>query len=650
MHSQQPALKPKKTSDLLHTQAAKKKPLRETRRSSHQKHTLPNRTRRLMIGSATGSTSVQANNSEQNLAPDVPTLLAVRVSNPAVQDCINSELREDTPAQRSNSSAETEVNPNRLLMLSNDQEKVFYITKHMGVKQMRAYMRAGQVHKKNKQLHIGADLEPRLTDMEIDNGATCLPQNTRIQLPARPRGRPKKVVDSAILLQRLDVQQNPHLDFHIGADIQPRLTDMERDNGVRPSLKSTRIQIPARARGRPKKVLDPAIILQQHNVQQSSRSDLMKDPLVKKGCETIRTFQKRLKLDGHPTTRPQELDIKNSPQRHSIKDGHHKIFGEETSRTSKKGKCRKIRTPSSPIVQLNPPNSDHAFQLPLAPIPAIEAKTASVEAISEAKLGLQPSFATAMVIRNEGGIAASKHINKVRGGTARDGKRKNRAVMDILGLGAGSVPKVQRVFVRRKTLELSIVLGGNSNLDRTVSFPLACRRVGSVSEGNIMISRRSTVVEPPAKRGRGRPRKLPLNEVKLIENVETGKVSEETPVKLYLDPRPVATLHGKRTQRKGVTGPRSSGCARCSIQGWSWRRWALNGAKWRLRKASQGTGHSSALWRSFVSSATSLHSARTNRATLRKLFSAAEGSDNVKFNQLKVRVRHFMTNFVKFQV
>jgi hypothetical protein len=94
-------------------------------------------------------------------------------------------------------------------------------------------------------------------------------------------------------------------------------------------------------------------------------------------------------------------------------------------------------------------------------------------------------------------------------------------------------------------------------------------------------------------------------------------------------------------------GPASIGCARTSISGWEWRNWARNGAKRRLQKrvkaadndlsTLQATKNQSNGKHSTISAPSNLQ-ARKNRAVLRRMAVAAEGSEMLKFSLLKVKL------------
>ena len=100
--------------------------------------------------------------------------------------------------------------------------------------------------------------------------------------------------------------------------------------------------------------------------------------------------------------------------------------------------------------------------------------------------------------------------------------------------------------------------------------------------------------------------------------------------------------------------PTSFGCARCSITGWEWRAWARDRAKRRLqrrvktvirkevkhdlKKLRRATKKKETNVSNNVTTAViaGLQAARKNRADMRKLAVAADGSDLLRFNMLKV--------------
>ncbi|KAH9539430.1 hypothetical protein CY35_15G057000 [Sphagnum magellanicum] len=137
------------------------------------------------------------------------------------------------------------------------------------------------------------------------------------------------------------------------------------------------------------------------------------------------------------------------------------------------------------------------------------------------------------------------------------------------------------------------------------------------------------------------------------------KGSEKQKDLLCIEPAKVdpASRNEKETQtlmKQGKKmGPASIGCARTSISGWEWRNWARNGAKRRLQKrvkaadndlsTLQATKNQSNGKHSTISAPSNLQ-ARKNRAMLRRMAVAAEGSEMLKFSLLKARKKQ-----LKFQ-
>ncbi|KAI3465512.1 hypothetical protein Pfo_022175 [Paulownia fortunei] len=97
----------------------------------------------------------------------------------------------------------------------------------------------------------------------------------------------------------------------------------------------------------------------------------------------------------------------------------------------------------------------------------------------------------------------------------------------------------------------------------------------------------------------------------------------------------------KRSKHRAVRPcPQSDGCARSSMNGWEWRKWALNASP-AERARVRGTNIHSQYISSECSGSHSSNvkglSARTNRVKLRNLLAAAEGADLLKATQLKAR-------------
>lgn len=244
---------------------------------------------------------------------------------------------------------------------------------------------------------------------------------------------------------------------------------------------------------------------------------------------------------------------------------------------------------------------------------------------------LQSSSTTSTSLKNK--RKDILHIEETwihRGKSGRDGKPRNRAVMDILGLGVEEMPKIERVFTRKKSSELSTTIK-DKNYNNNTSLQI-CEDLKK-EDSNELMTNKSMVSHLPTKRGRGRPRKWPLRDTKKDNCIKTTTRNDDISKSIH---KFSTSFHGKRTHRKSLLGNKSFGCARCSISGWTWRHWTRNGAKHRLRHKNQKTKSIDISFWSNMNTISSLQSARTNRATLRKLVIAAEGSDIVKFNQLKV--------------
>ena len=97
--------------------------------------------------------------------------------------------------------------------------------------------------------------------------------------------------------------------------------------------------------------------------------------------------------------------------------------------------------------------------------------------------------------------------------------------------------------------------------------------------------------------------------------------------------------------------PQSNSCARSSVNGWDWRKWsqgaALSDRPWLIDQLGQlgqlPPSQSSIL---LQNSSCKGSSARTNRAKLRNLLAAAEGSELLKITQLTVFSIHILKSFV----
>nr|XP_043607818.1 histone-lysine N-methyltransferase ATXR7 [Erigeron canadensis] len=93
--------------------------------------------------------------------------------------------------------------------------------------------------------------------------------------------------------------------------------------------------------------------------------------------------------------------------------------------------------------------------------------------------------------------------------------------------------------------------------------------------------------------------------------------------------------------KKSKTCPVSKGCARCSINGWQWRKWSLHAspaerARVRGTCVSNTNDAGPEANTSHPSNVKGL-SARTNRVKMRSLLAAADGADLLKATQLKAR-------------
>ncbi|CAM6036019.1 unnamed protein product [Sphagnum compactum] len=213
----------------------------------------------------------------------------------------------------------------------------------------------------------------------------------------------------------------------------------------------------------------------------------------------------------------------------------------------------------------------------------------------------------------ENALLRKEQAERVMGHNTQEGRLKDRAMMDILGLSAVSLQKLQ--------------LGSSP---KTLGFSTAvkCSKVTSRGEVDAVQQFKPWL------------RKCSSRKIMTPVPVSEGGFVNESTHGSSLECRPGIELKGsvgKRSQRKALVGPRSQGCARCSIEGWVWRQWSRNGAKRRLFKGFKEPTNLTFLQHYSSSIVNNLQSARTNRATLRKLVIAAEGSDMLKFNQLKAR-------------
>ncbi|XP_057794307.1 histone-lysine N-methyltransferase ATXR7-like isoform X2 [Salvia miltiorrhiza] len=127
-----------------------------------------------------------------------------------------------------------------------------------------------------------------------------------------------------------------------------------------------------------------------------------------------------------------------------------------------------------------------------------------------------------------------------------------------------------------------------------------------------------------------------------IQHPQSGKVQKlanGTPKQAV--PKQVDRHQTKRSQCRMVRPcPQSDGCARTSINGWEWRKWASEASP--AERARVRGNHIRSLY--INSECSGNHSAsvkglsaRTNRVKLRNLLAAAEGADLLKATQLKAR-------------
>ncbi|KZV31343.1 hypothetical protein F511_05447 [Dorcoceras hygrometricum] len=131
-----------------------------------------------------------------------------------------------------------------------------------------------------------------------------------------------------------------------------------------------------------------------------------------------------------------------------------------------------------------------------------------------------------------------------------------------------------------------------------------------------------------------------------VQKLENGAAKRE--VCKHTDTRKI------NISRSGAakSSPLSDGCARSSVDGWEWRKWALS-----ISPSERARIRGSHIHSHYINSESSgSHlacikglSARTNRAKLRNLLAAAEGADLLKMTQLKV-VRGWIPFFSSFLV
>lgn len=105
-----------------------------------------------------------------------------------------------------------------------------------------------------------------------------------------------------------------------------------------------------------------------------------------------------------------------------------------------------------------------------------------------------------------------------------------------------------------------------------------------------------------------------------------------------------------------LPSPVSEGCARVSIDGWEWRNWSRNATPAERARVRGPRGQTGYLRNGKADSKLSPHllkgpSARTNRAKMRHLLAAIEGTDLLKISQLSVRfffLRIYARNLTEF--
>lgn len=125
-----------------------------------------------------------------------------------------------------------------------------------------------------------------------------------------------------------------------------------------------------------------------------------------------------------------------------------------------------------------------------------------------------------------------------------------------------------------------------------------------------------------------------------MEHSQSGKVqklSNGTPKQAV--PKQVEKQKTKKQSKTVRTCPHSDGCARTSINGWEWRKWATEASpteRARVRGNPIRSLNVNSDCSGNYSSSTKGLSARTNRVKLRSLLAAAEGADLLKATQLKV--------------
>lgn len=116
------------------------------------------------------------------------------------------------------------------------------------------------------------------------------------------------------------------------------------------------------------------------------------------------------------------------------------------------------------------------------------------------------------------------------------------------------------------------------------------------------------------------------------------KLANDTPKQAV--PKRIDGHKIKRSKSRTVRPcPQSNGCARSSINGWEWRKWASDASpaeRARVRGTQIHSLYINSECNGNHSSNVKGLSARTNRVKMRNLLAAAEGADLLKATQLKV--------------
>uniref|UniRef100_A0A2P2LFX7 [histone H3]-lysine(4) N-trimethyltransferase n=1 Tax=Rhizophora mucronata TaxID=61149 RepID=A0A2P2LFX7_RHIMU len=140
-----------------------------------------------------------------------------------------------------------------------------------------------------------------------------------------------------------------------------------------------------------------------------------------------------------------------------------------------------------------------------------------------------------------------------------------------------------------------------------------------------------------------RKRKHPVNGASAAHPTKVLKAANDVTKHTAARQKAVQKTNSSKTRSLALY-PRSSGCARSSINGWEWHRWSLNASP-AERAAVRGAQYNTAKASSCEAYVSHLPnpkglSARTNRVKLRNLVAAAEGADLLKATQLKARKKH----------